>query len=281
VCILFALEGVFSYGSDMPIPDIVSNTNTTPYYTEIAENPLYSYPIKLNGEHCWPSTLSYCLSAPSDNSHCCRELYSKDSHIFSTISVLALALIVIILMFAYLIIRVLIHRYVAINISQHVNIHRYCWYKILWDSILGFAFSLVFTLVSTDYLKLAVSAPRPIYQALMIYSSVHSSERAGYEGTLFIYTYTVNQSTNLTIISILYRILDEATLSFPSGHASCAMGGLLYLTLICLSDIYPHRNINSIWPFFFTLTALVPFVVSAYIYIYIYIYCHLSHTCDC
>jgi hypothetical protein len=176
-------ESRWNYGSELPIPAVMNST-----YDIIANNPLFNYPIKLNNELCWPSTLAYCINHKDDNSNCCTQFYDKNSRAYETITTINCYLIIFFISVPGLIFRIIIWKNIITNkIIKYINIKFY--YKIFMDSFLGLTYSMLFTSIIANYIKYAVSAPRPIYYALELYSSIYENERERYHGKL-IHTFT-------------------------------------------------------------------------------------------
>ena len=174
--ISFSIQDSFEYGSNLPIPggQLYGNSSS-------GRNLMFSYPIYMNGHECWPDDLFVCLSAPDTHTSCCEDMKDSATVVYETISTLNAVLITGIVSICVLGVRILLWQNFVRYIC-HVDIDYRYWCKVLWDTVLGGIYAVVITVVVTDYIKLSVGAPRPIYYALKIFSSVHKHERHWYNG---------------------------------------------------------------------------------------------------
>jgi membrane-associated phospholipid phosphatase len=104
------------------------------------------------------------------------------------------------------------HRGVTSSPIRLQRISSYFWVHSSWTAIIGLLLCLGYQAILVDYLKEKVSAPRPIYYSLQIFSSIHASARSDYEAT--------------------------SHRSWPSGHSSTAAACLGYTMLVLLCDSY-------------------------------------------
>jgi membrane-associated phospholipid phosphatase len=94
------------------------------------------------------------------------------------------------------------------------------WVLRTWEAILGLLCASMYQMFTINMFKEFIRAPRPIYYALKLWSSIDSSNRGEYFGT--------------------------STRSFPSGHSGTAASGLGYLICLVLRDAYNIRDANPI-----------------------------------
>lgn len=174
--VLLSVESSINWGKDLPIPEGYGlNRNET------VPNLLYSYPIYFGGHECWPNDLSVCLRQASLQTSCCDKLRDSNSFVYESVTTVRAVILSAIISVGYLIIRAYSWK-IYLSKSNFIKVDYRYWYKILWDTILGLVFAVILSVVVTDYIKRAVGAPRPIYYALKLFASVHSSVRQGYEG---------------------------------------------------------------------------------------------------
>lgn len=180
---------VFEFGAKLAIPT-VQNEN----YETIGLNPLYGHPIQLKGHLCWPADLNNCLLQPSSSDPCCTELYDKDATIEQTVSDGELMLTVALLSIGVLVLRCGLWHIFTVRqrdpsysnqlTQAQLVVDKRFWLKILWDSFIALGISVILTFIITEYVKAAVGAPRPIYYAMQLFSSVHNTDRKDFEGAL-------------------------------------------------------------------------------------------------
>lgn len=94
------------------------------------------------------------------------------------------------------------------------------WLHIYWNSIISLILSFVLQLLIVGYLKEKVSAPRPIFYALNIFSTIHSDIRS----------YASSTSHR----------------SFPSGHSSCIAACMGYFALVLMKDAVDFNSFNKL-----------------------------------
>ena len=191
-------------------------------------NPLYSYPITLDGTLCFPKDLQKCITKGKDNIDsndgiCCKKLWNNSIVPYQQVPNALLLWIGIIWPIIFIILRTLIWRIAAINRSKSNNNDIYpprIWVLRTWEAILGLLSASMYQMFTINMFKEFVRGPRPIYYALRLWSSVNSIERSEFFGT--------------------------STRSFPSGHSGTSASGLGYLICLVLRDAYNIRDSNPI-----------------------------------
>eukprot|EP01041_Mallomonas_annulata_P009107 gene9107-18872_t len=185
----------------------------------LSNNTLFSYPIKLGGVECWPETLSICV-AKSDTVHmCCAFLYNENTYPNEQVTGLGLYSYSFLFPISILAVRSLIWRLIDRKMSNMYKVNNFYWFYIFWDAFIGLCASAVLQQAICFFLKETVAAPRPVYYALKIWASVHSSQRE--------------------------HFMNTATRSFPSGHSSLSMATLGYTALILFNDAYSFLQENN------------------------------------
>ena len=157
----------------MMIPTVTSYNGTS--FIEIGNNPSFSYPIKVDGVFCWPDQLTECLNNEHLINDCCESLYDENSWPEETVTVLGEFFLVVAFVILFTLLRVRLWR----TVTKRNGIH-YCgyyWILIIWDSLLGAFLSFLYCYVITDYIKVSVGSPRPIYYSLTLFGSVHRDQR--------------------------------------------------------------------------------------------------------
>lgn len=199
--------------------------------------------MKLNGVKCTPFDIYIpkCREEQATNtlSHCCRELFDKDSWPDQTVTSPENYLILFFVSLVYFIIRLALWRYVYLpkrGYSVVTDADRRFWFLCFWDQYVSLFVAAVFAGVVTNYSKLLIGAPRPIYFALKIYSSIYSADRESLDFT--------------------------SDTSFISGHASSAATVLSYVAILLLADIRYIRDHQPHVAFFVTQLSLIPITVS-------------------
>jgi hypothetical protein len=166
------------------IPGVVSVTANSS--TDVASfNPLYAYPIELDGHSCDPASLSLCmsdLSAETQQSGCCESLYDKNSYPHETVPNGKNYGLIFGINLVMLTLRAFFWRWTFQKDNSQAPLWNGFWFFIWWDSIIAFFISCAYTGIVVAVVKYAVSYPRPIYYALTIFSSVHESDRESLHG---------------------------------------------------------------------------------------------------
>lgn len=217
LCIFAPLLSVVDFGAKLAIPTVLDESFNT-----IGSNPLYGYPIQLNGHSCWPADLNMCLQQPSSLDPCCTELYDKEANIEQTVSDGELMLIITCVSIGVLVLRCVMWQAVTSRHekkqqrlrterpnseqSEEIHVDKRFWWKVLWDSLLALAISVIMTFIITDYVKEAVGAPRPNYYALQLFSSVYHSDRTQYEG-IYASRCCINSNTLKSLKHLLFIAL--------------------------------------------------------------------------
>jgi hypothetical protein len=254
--VLYGVLHSIDFGEELPVPSVVQYSDTAPYFVFVANNPLFSYPIKLDGHWCYPYDLQYCASTASEmdapTTTCCNKYYDKNTVVNDTVTSDQAGIIVALVSLAFLVGRVLLFR--RAYLDAHAVPYKY-WIKCFWDSLLGFAFAVLLNAITTDFIKNSVAAPRPNYYALKIFSGIFESDRQSYDG---------NNALLAVFAHEFICFLDNATLSFPSGHASNSMAAFAFITAVCLIDLKPYHNLHSMYYVFLVCLSFVPVAVSAF-----------------
>ena len=94
------------------------------------------------------------------------------------------------------------------------------WILRIWEAILGLLCASMYQMFTINMFKEFIRAPRPIYYALQLWSSIDKISRAEFLGT--------------------------STRSFPSGHSGTAASGLGYIICLTLRDAYNIRDNSPI-----------------------------------
>jgi membrane-associated phospholipid phosphatase len=271
--VMAPLLPLLDFGAKMSIPSVQNATFHT-----IGMNPLYSHPIKLNSHLCWPADLNACLlQGSSSNGPCCTELYDKDAIVEMSVTDVELVVIVVLIAVAYLVLRCWLWQAYTTHCQKEagqqlheksINVDKRFWRKVLWDSLLALVICQIITYIITDYVKEAVGAPRPIYYALKLFTSVYNSDRSVLEGMYFLasrrYCSCVLKVTHC-IDHCSIAFVDNAQLSFPSGHASMSLSGLGLPSLFCFMDSLKFRSKYPIISLLLIFVSLTPLVVAFYI----------------
>jgi hypothetical protein len=165
---------------DMVIPEVVISDGSS---TTLAMNPTYGYPLKLDGSLCFPEELSKCIDDPTLDKKCCEQLYDENSWPEETVTVLEEFLIIFFCVLTVAIIRLQLWK-----VTTQRSGFEYCqkyWALILWDTLFGAFLAFEYSFFLTNFLKVSVSAPRPLYYAAKIYGSVHSDHRKPFRGDVY------------------------------------------------------------------------------------------------
>jgi hypothetical protein len=161
-----------------------------------AINPRFASPMKLNGELCTP----YDLYIPKCNeemendlltlSHCCKELFDKDSWPEQTVTSPENYVILFFVSLVLLAFRIALWRYVYRPKRGHSLVtdsdYRF-WLLSWWDQYVTVLIASVYAGLVTNYAKMLIGAARPCYYAFQIYSSVHAKEREAIESEFFLF----------------------------------------------------------------------------------------------
>jgi hypothetical protein len=164
----------------MVIPEVVISDGSS---TTLAMNPTYGYPLKLDGSLCFPEELSKCIDDPTLDKKCCEQLYDENSWPEETVTVLEEFLIIFFCVLTVAIIRLQLWK-----VTTQRSGFEYCqkyWALILWDTLFGAFLAFEYSFFLTNFLKVSVSAPRPLYYAAKIYGSVHSDHRKPFRGVVY------------------------------------------------------------------------------------------------
>lgn len=167
----------------MIIPTVNSYNGST--YLYIGNNPTYSYPIKLEGNFCYPEELNECLNNKELSNDCCDSLYDENTWPEETVTVTGEFLLVISFVILFTLIRVRLWK--TVTKRNGINYSLYYWLLVIWDTLLGVFISFLYCYAITNYLKVSVSSPRPIYYSLKIYGSIHQDHREKLRSKYFIY----------------------------------------------------------------------------------------------
>ena len=184
--------------------------DTTNTYKAVANNPDLSYPIKLDGEKCMPSTLQLCLDGyitPADDKCCKTMKEDNQAEPYSTVPFSLLLTIMFPLPIVVLLLRV--------NAGYVHGKEPRPWVTYL-NEVIGLLYTLVYTNLITECFKHLVGRPRPMYYALMIFSEVFKDDRE--------------------------HTRDQANLSFPSGHSSLSMAAWAFVAYILFADALALRH---------------------------------------
>ena len=149
-----------------------------------AINPRYASPLKLNGVECSP----FDLYIPKCNeelendslSHCCQELFDKDAWPEQTVNSPENYTILFLVSLVFLLIRLALWRYVYSSKRGHslaTESDTKFWLLTFWDQYVTMLIIAVMAGLVTNYAKLLIGAPRPVYYAMQMFASVHVSDR--------------------------------------------------------------------------------------------------------
>ena len=146
-------------------------------------NPLFAYPIELDGHSCVPEELELCLADTSTSQQqraCCESLQDKDSYPSETVPNRMNYALIFGVTISVLTIRALLWRQIIKDASR--SICELFWALLWWDSGIALLLTCAYSGVTTTVLKYAIGYPRPNYYALTIFSSVHESDREHWQG---------------------------------------------------------------------------------------------------
>lgn len=161
-----------------PLESVLGNTTTT----TATFNPGFAYPIWLKGHQCTPSELSICISDISQQMMpCCEALGDVDAVPEETVPNQLKYAIIFGVTITVITLRIFFWRWVYTP-SQVRSVGNLFWFLCWWDSALALLISCAYTGNATAILKYGIGYPRPNYYALMIFSSVHASDREGING---------------------------------------------------------------------------------------------------
>jgi hypothetical protein len=164
--------------NDMSIPDVTYVNATS--YENIANNTKYSYPLKFEGHLCWPEELSVCTTDETRESTCCNKLRDEDSWPEQTFDVGDIYLAIGVFLF-FTFVRLVMWRHVS-RTRSYASICTSYWFMVFMDAVVSCLSATIYASVLTYFVKTIVGAPRPIYYALRLYASVHSSTRSSLKG---------------------------------------------------------------------------------------------------
>lgn len=162
----------------MEIPSVTAVNGTS--YEKLANNTLYSYPLKLDGHLCWPYDLSVCTVDPNLDNVCCKQLHDKDSWPEQTFEIGDIVIGVLIYFF-YTSFRVLMWRNIA-NTYSYITICPQYWVLVFMDESVSCFIGAVYGSLLSTFVKRIVGAPRPIHYALKLYASIHADVRKSLKG---------------------------------------------------------------------------------------------------
>ncbi len=164
--------------NDMEVP-VVNYVNGTTV-EKIANNTLYSYPLKFDSHLCWPHDLSVCTADPDLDTTCCEKLYDEDSWPQETFEFGDIFLAIGIFIF-FNTARILMWHNMASKRSNASVCNQY-WMLVFVDAVVSCFAALIYSSCLTQFIKRIVGSPRPIYYALKIYASVHADTRSSLKG---------------------------------------------------------------------------------------------------
>lgn len=213
-------------------------------HTDIsAINPRFSSPMRLDGVDCSPFDIFIpkCEEeqASGSLSHCCRELFDKDSWPEQTITSPENYVILFFMSLVLFVVRLALWKYVYVPNKGRSMVEKSdarFWILCLWDQYVTLFVAAVFAGLVTNYSKLLVGAPRPLYFAFQIYASIHVDHREELDFT--------------------------SETSFISGHASSAATVLGFNTILLLVDLQYFRDHQPQVAFCVTQLAIIPMTVS-------------------
>lgn len=150
-------------------------------------NPLFAYPIELDGHSCVPEELSLCIadaSASQQQRACCESLQDKDSYPSETIPNKMNYGLIFGVTITVLTLRALLWRHVSKTASRTIS--DLFWALLWWDSGVALLLTCAYTGVTTTVLKYGIGYPRPNYYALTLFASVHESDRENWHGRRYL-----------------------------------------------------------------------------------------------
>lgn len=144
-------------------------------------NVLYAYPLTLRDTSCYAEQLAACTQ--SSTSTCCRALYDEEEVPEEAVDDAEAVLVCVLVPLAVLLIRLGVFRYIYNSSTKKCPmVSMYFWCLLLWDGVAGCLLSVGSAAVLTYVIKRAVGMPRPIFFALDIFASVHTSKRQDLKG---------------------------------------------------------------------------------------------------
>lgn len=127
--------------------------------TVLADNTAFSYPLKYKDMLCSPITLKQCAQ-DSVQGPCCDFLADKSTPPGEVISTPALYAIVTLIPLAIMVLRHIAHKLLLPQSETSLR-----------DVLIGYLFTLIMTLATTDMIKDLVAGPRPNHYALLTLAS--------------------------------------------------------------------------------------------------------------
>ena len=226
VALIYYIYTLYSVDNQMVVPTNASSS---------ALNDNYLFPIKLNGLTCYSNDLANCDN--SSTSDCCKAALSEgvsphetvnETILFTLCPLLPLVMII----FRSFLWSKLLQTYSSLdsndNDSETSNSQRNVisspssprrstfptsfWIQLTWEHIIGLIISILFTIFVTDFFKAMIGSPRPIYYAL------------------------INFSTKVPHIESRIKYFNTAHRSFPSGHSSISMASFGYTAFLWFKD---------------------------------------------
>jgi hypothetical protein len=143
--------------SSMPITITSPRQVVAPGGAVLANNPSFSYPLKLKGKLCSPFVLQQCADGTATGGACCEGLADRSEPPGEVITTPALYAIVLLVPLAIIVLRHVAHKLLLPQSETSLR-----------DVLIGFAFSLILTMATTDMIKDLVAGPRPNHYALRI-----------------------------------------------------------------------------------------------------------------
>ena len=151
-----------------------------------AINPRFASPLKLNDVLCTPYELYVPMCneelAANSLSHCCNELFDKDSWPQQTVTSPENYVILFFVSLFLLLLRMSLWRFVYQTKKGH-SLVASCDIR-FWDQYVTMLVAAVYAGLVTNYAKMLIGAPRPAYYAFKMFSYVHAAHRESLNGRL-------------------------------------------------------------------------------------------------